>query len=67
MTPDFIMASNRCALFLSCKYHNLHPQYIHKRIAELRKDFDLRVLLCLVVVDIQDDASTILFWNKLAV
>ena len=64
MTPDYIMSSNRCTLFLSCKYHNLHPQYIHKRIADLRKDFDLRVLLCLV--DIQDNASTILFLNKLA-
>lgn len=65
MVPDYIFSPNRCALFLSCKYHNLHPKYIHRRISELRTDFDLRVLLCLV--DIEDNASTLLALNKLCV
>ena len=65
MVPDYIFSPNRCALFLSCKYHNLHPNYIHRRISELRTDFDLRVLLCLV--DIEDNASTLLQLNKLCV
>lgn len=65
MVPDYIMGSNRCALFLSCKYHKLHPTYIHRRIAELGKDFELRILLTLV--DMDDNASTLLFLNHLAV
>ena len=63
ITPDYIVGPNRCALFLSLKYHNLHPNYVHRRIAELRSDFDLRILLCLV--DVQDNAAILLFLNKL--
>ncbi|CAB9509999.1 excision repair protein ERCC-1 [Seminavis robusta] len=65
MVPDYLLSPTSCALFLSLKYHNLHPQYIHKRIAELRTDFQLRVLL--VLVDMDDNQSTLLYLNKLAV
>ena len=65
MTPDFILSANRCALFLSCKYHALYPNYIHSRIAALGRDFELRVLL--VLVDVQDTAPTLRELNKLAV
>jgi DNA excision repair protein ERCC-1 len=65
MVPDYIFAPTRCALFLSIRYHNLHPQYIHRRIAELKSDFDLRVLLC--HVDIDDNANVLLFLNDLCV
>lgn len=63
ITPDFILGSNRCALFLSLKYHNLYPNYIHRRIAELKSDYDLRILLCLV--DLDDNASLLLLLNKI--
>uniref|UniRef100_A0A7S4I2N4 ERCC1-like central domain-containing protein n=1 Tax=Odontella aurita TaxID=265563 RepID=A0A7S4I2N4_9STRA len=63
--PDYLLGTNRCALFLSVKYHNLHPNYVHRRISELGKDFDLRVLL--VKVDVEDNAATLLYLNKLAV
>lgn len=63
MVPDFIIGPNRCAIFLSFKYHNLHPNYIHRRIAELKSDFDLRVLLCLV--DVEDNAAILLKMNKM--
>ncbi len=65
IVPDYIFGPNRCALFLSFKYHNLHPNYIHRRIAELKNDFDLRVLLCLV--DVDDNASILLNLNKTCV
>ncbi|KAL7497392.1 hypothetical protein ACHAWX_000307 [Stephanocyclus meneghinianus] len=65
MVPDYIFAPTRCALFLSIRYHNLHPNYIHRRIAELKSDFDLRVLLC--HVDIDDNANVLLFLNDLCV
>eukprot|EP00978_Attheya_sp_CCMP212_P002957 scaffold6068_cov65-Attheya_sp.AAC.1 len=65
MVPDYIMGTNRCALFLSCKYHSLHPNYVHGRIAELGTDFDLRVLLCLV--DVDDNTAALLLLNKVCV
>lgn len=65
MIPDFIFGPTRCALFLSLRYHNLHPDYVHRRIAELKSDFTLRVLLC--HVDIEDNASALLFLNDLCV
>lgn len=65
LVPDYIMAATRCALFLSLRYHNLHPNYIHRRVAELKSDFEYRMLLCLV--DIEDSAASILFLNDLCV
>ncbi|KAL7503836.1 hypothetical protein ACHAXN_001568 [Cyclotella atomus] len=65
MVPDYIFSPTRCALFLSIRYHNLHQQYIHKRIAELGQDFGLRILLC--YVDIDDNANVILYLNDLCV
>ena len=65
MIPDYIFGPTRCALYLSLRYHNLHPDYVHRRIAELKSDFTLRVLLC--HVDIEDNASALLFLNDLCV
>jgi DNA excision repair protein ERCC-1 len=65
MLPDYIMSSQRCALFLSIKYHTLFPDYIHRRIAELKSDFKHRILL--VLVDIEDNANALLFLNRVAV
>ena len=64
MVPDYIMSSTSCALFLSMKYHQLYPNYIHRRLGALKTDFTLRVLL--VLVDIDDNANILLFLNKLA-
>jgi DNA excision repair protein ERCC-1 len=65
MIPDYVMSATRCALFLSCKYHSLYPNYIHRRIAELKTDFTLRILL--ILVDVEDNANVLLILNKLAV
>jgi DNA excision repair protein ERCC-1 len=65
MIPDYILSSQRCALFLSIKYHTLFPDYIHRRIAELKSDFTLRILL--VLIDVEDNANTLLHLNKTAV
>lgn len=50
--PDYVLGQSTCALFLSLRYHNLHPDYIHKRLQSLGKNFALRVLL--VQVDVKD-------------
>ncbi|KAG8515313.1 DNA excision repair protein ERCC-1 [Galemys pyrenaicus] len=50
--PDYVLGQSTCALFLSLRYHNLHPDYIHERLQSLGKNFSLRVLL--VQVDVKD-------------
>nr|XP_044989669.1 DNA excision repair protein ERCC-1 [Jaculus jaculus] len=52
VVPDYVLGQSTCALFLSLRYHNLHPDYIHERLQSLGKSFALRVLL--VQVDVKD-------------
>ena len=49
---DFILGATTCALFLSLKYHRLHPEYIYNRIRNLGHKYNLRILL--TMVDIQN-------------
>ncbi|XP_030077555.1 DNA excision repair protein ERCC-1 [Microcaecilia unicolor] len=50
--PDYVMGQTTCALFLSLRYHNLNPNYIHERLKKLGQSYALRVLL--VQVDVKD-------------
>lgn len=59
---DFVMNSS-CVLFLSVRYHKIHPSYIERKISSLGKNYRLRVLL--VYVDDDDSASSLRFLNKL--
>nr|XP_033775387.1 DNA excision repair protein ERCC-1 [Geotrypetes seraphini] len=52
MIPDYVMGQTTCALFLSLRYHNLNPNYIHERLKNLGQSYALRVLL--VQVDVKD-------------
>ncbi|XP_040003660.1 DNA excision repair protein ERCC-1 [Xiphias gladius] len=52
VVPDYVLGQTTCALFLSLRYHNLNPDYIHDRLKQLGKTFTLRVLL--VQVDVKD-------------
>ncbi|KAF9933698.1 ssDNA endonuclease and repair protein rad10 [Linnemannia zychae] len=54
--PDFVVGMTSCVLFLSIRYHRLHPEYIFSRIASLGNSFVLRVLLLLVDVDTHQQA-----------
>ncbi|KAI8321197.1 DNA repair protein rad10 [Martensiomyces pterosporus] len=49
--PDYVVGLSSCILYLSIKYHRLHPEYITKRIEQLGKNYKLRVLLVLVDTD----------------
>lgn len=49
---DFVLGATTCCLFLSLKYHRLHPEYIYNRIRNLGHLYNLRVLLAMV--DIQN-------------
>ncbi|XP_063986944.1 DNA excision repair protein ERCC-1 [Diachasmimorpha longicaudata] len=50
--PDYEMGPRVCALFLSLRYHQLNPDYIHNRLKLLGSAYQLRVLL--VQIDIPD-------------
>ncbi|KAK5987783.1 Mating-type switching protein swi10 [Cladobotryum mycophilum] len=55
-TPaDYVLGLTTCALFLSLKYHRLHPVYIYKRIENLQGKYNLRILLTLVDIDNHED------------
>ncbi|TQS36538.1 hypothetical protein Golomagni_03012 [Golovinomyces magnicellulatus] len=52
---DYVLGVTTCALFLSLKYHRLHPEYIYNRIKDLQGKFNLRVLLTLVDIMNHED------------
>lgn len=45
---DYVLGATTCALFLSLKYHRLHPDYIYTRIRALRSQYNLRIVLAMV-------------------
>ncbi|XP_070771269.1 DNA excision repair protein ERCC-1 [Enoplosus armatus] len=57
VVPDYVLGQTTCALFLSLRYHNLNPNYIHDRLKLLGQTFTLRVLL--VQVDVKDPHHTL--------
>lgn len=65
MKPDFQIGTQCCVLYLSLKYHGLHPEYIYKRIDNLGAKFDLRVLL--VMADVENSPSPITGLDRLCV
>lgn len=60
--PDYVMGTT-CALFISVRYHMLHPNYLYRRIKEVGSDFRLRIVLC--QVDVEDNVKALLELNKL--
>lgn len=49
--PDYIVGTTSCVLYLSVRYHLLHPPYILRKIKELRQSFEHRILLVHFDVD----------------
>ncbi|MCJ1303143.1 ssDNA endonuclease and repair protein rad10 [Hypocenomyce scalaris] len=54
---DYVLGNTTCALFLSLKYHRLHPEYIYSRIRALGGKYNLRILL--TMVDIQNHEESL--------
>ncbi|XP_078442579.1 nucleotide repair protein isoform X1 [Wolffia australiana] len=55
---DYLLGQSSCALYISLRYHLLHPDYLYYRIRELQKNFKLCVVLC--HVDVVDVAKPLL-------
>ncbi|KAJ2849928.1 ssDNA endonuclease and repair protein rad10 [Coemansia brasiliensis] len=62
---DFEVSRSLGILYLSVKYHRLHPEYISKRITGLGRTYNMRVLL--VLVDFQDSKLALREINQAAV
>lgn len=65
MKSDFLIGTQCAVLFLSLKYHGLHPEYIYKRVDNLGPNYDLRVLL--VMADVENSPAPITGLDKLCV
>ncbi|KAF1356835.1 restriction endonuclease type II-like protein [Delphinella strobiligena] len=52
---DFVLGTTTCALFLSLKYHRLHPEYIYSRIRVLAGKYQLRIVLVMVDIENHED------------
>ncbi|OJK02573.1 hypothetical protein ASPACDRAFT_115666 [Aspergillus aculeatus ATCC 16872] len=53
---DYVIGSTTCALFLSLKYHRLHPEYIYSRIRQLAGKYLLRIVLVMVDIANHEDS-----------
>jgi DNA excision repair protein ERCC-1 len=65
LTPDYCMTRSSCALYITMKYHLLNPTYIHQRIKELGRAYDLRVLL--VLCDVKEPQHCIKELEKICI
>ena len=63
IVPDYLVGQSNCVLFLSLKYHRLHPEYIQTRLSNV-KLFKVRILL--VLVDITAHQQSVREVSKLA-
>ncbi len=57
-TADFVLSDTSCALFLSLRYHLLHPDYLERRLRELSPTYTLRLVL--LYVDTEDTETSVL-------
>ncbi|KAE8225678.1 hypothetical protein CF319_g1622 [Tilletia indica] len=65
IVPDYQVGVSSCILFLSLRYHRLHPEYVHTRINKLQQAYGLRILL--VMCDVNDHQAAIKELTKIAV
>ena len=62
-SADYVLSETTCALFLSLRYHLLHPNYLTRRLLELSNHWTLRLVL--VLVDSEDAETPLLEVTKL--
>lgn len=59
VTPDYVIGKTSCILFLSLRYHQLNPDYVHERLKILGSSYNLRVLLVQVMALLTYDGPLI--------
>lgn len=63
---DYVVNSKCVAIFLSLRYHKLHPEYIYNKLKKVTYNHDDTLRVLLVSVDIDDFQDTLRELNKLA-
>lgn len=68
IVPDFLVGKVDCALFISLKYHRLHPLYLDQRAAQLGNGvYNVRLLLCLADIPADDCHEPLLQVSQIAI
>ncbi|TXT08661.1 hypothetical protein VHUM_02789 [Vanrija humicola] len=62
---DYQVGAHNGVLFLSLKYHRLHPEYIHGRIEKMKNAYSMRILL--ILCDITEHQQSLRELSKHAV
>ncbi|KAL2816132.1 restriction endonuclease type II-like protein [Aspergillus granulosus] len=62
---DYVIGATTCALFLSLKYHRLHPEYVYSRIRPLAGKYLLRILL--IIVDVPNHEESLKELSKTSI
>ena len=62
---DYVINSKCVALFLSLRYHKLHPEYIYNKLKKISYNHEDTLRVLLVYVDIEDFQDTVRELDKL--
>ncbi|WWC98153.1 hypothetical protein V866_005044 [Kwoniella sp. B9012] len=65
IVADYQVGAHNGVLFLSLKYHRLHPEYIHQRIEKMKGNYNLRIIL--VLCDVAEHQQSLRELNKIAI
>ncbi|WWD21189.1 hypothetical protein CI109_105673 [Kwoniella shandongensis] len=65
IVADYQVGTHNGVLFLSLKYHRLHPEYIHQRIEKMRASYNLRIVL--VLCDVGEHQQSLRELTKIAI
>ncbi|WVQ81347.1 hypothetical protein IAT38_003470 [Cryptococcus sp. DSM 104549] len=64
IAADYQVGAHNGVLFLSLKYHRLHPEYIHQRIENMRSSYNVRIIL--VLCDVNEHHQSLRELTKIA-
>ncbi|ORX39280.1 restriction endonuclease type II-like protein [Kockovaella imperatae] len=65
IVADYQVGTHNGVLFLSLKYHRLHPEYIHQRIEKMKNMYNVRILL--ILCDVNEHQQSIRDLSKIAI
>ncbi|EIW67055.1 hypothetical protein TREMEDRAFT_23521, partial [Tremella mesenterica DSM 1558] len=65
VVADYQVGTHNGVLFLSLKYHRLHPEYIHQRIEKMRNKYSLRIML--ILCDVNEHQQSLREISKIAI
>ncbi|RSH95075.1 ssDNA endonuclease and repair protein rad10 [Saitozyma podzolica] len=65
IVADYQVGTHNGVLFLSLKYHRLHPEYIHQRVEKMRNMYNVRILM--VLCDISEHQASLRELAKYAI